>query len=58
MNTMNIKMAIHFQLSTTECKKTNQANNQNRNRIIDLDITWKVISWEWEGGECGEMYKD
>ena len=48
---MNIKMATNSQLSTTESKKANLANNQNRNRIIDMELTWRVISWEGEGGE-------
>ena len=38
-NIMNIKMATNSQLSTTESKNTNQANNQNRNRIVDKEIT-------------------
>ena len=54
IKTMNIKMAINSQLSTTESKKTNQANNQNRNRIINMEITWRVISWEREEGRMGE----
>ena len=33
---MNIKRTTNSQLSTTESKKTNKANNQNSNRIIDL----------------------
>ena len=35
---MNVKMATNAQLSTTESKKTNEANKQNRNRIIDMEI--------------------
>ena len=47
---MNIKMARNSQLSTTESKKTSQANNQNRNRITEMEVTWRVISWgEGEG---------
>ena len=26
----------------------NQANKQNRNRIIGVEIIWRVISWEEE----------
>ena len=37
LKTMNIKMETNSQLSTTESKKTNQANEQNRNRIIHGD---------------------
>ena len=47
---MNTKMITHSQLSI-ESKKTNQANNQNRNRITDMQIIWRVIIWEREGGE-------
>ena len=46
---MNIKMATNSQLLTTEFKKTNQANNKNRNRIIDAEIIWRVISWGRRG---------
>ena len=55
---MNIKMAINSQLSTTESKKTNYANKQNRNRIIGMEIIWRVISWEGEGGEWGKRCRD
>ena len=44
---MNSKMAINSQLSTTESKKTNK---QNRKIITDMEIIWRVISWE-ENGE-------
>ena len=30
--------------------KTNYANNWNRNRITEMEITWKVIIREGEGG--------
>ena len=38
-------------LMTTPKTKTraNQANNQNRNRTIEMEITWRVISAEEEG---------
>ena len=55
---MNIKMATNSQLSTSESKtkttKNNYANNQNRNRIIGMEIIWRVISWEGEGGSEGK----
>ena len=44
-------MTTNSQLSTTESKITNQTNNQNMKRIIDMEITWRVISWEGAGGE-------
>ena len=31
---------------------------QNRNRIIDMEIIWKVISWDGEAGEWGERCRD
>ena len=52
---MNSKMTTNSQLSTTKPKKktkTNQANNQNRNRITEMEITWRVIS-EGVSGESG-----
>ena len=38
---MNIKMAINSQLSIIESKKQTK---QNRNRSIDMEIFWRVIS--------------
>ena len=55
---MDIIMATNSQLSATEYKKTNQANNQNRNRIIAMEIIWRVISWEEKGEEGGERCRD
>ena len=50
----NRKMTMNSQLSKTKPKETNnkktQANNQNRNRITEMEITWRVIS-----GEKGAM---
>ena len=47
---MNSKMTTNSQLPTTEPKtKTNQANNCNRNRITEMEITWRVISGGMEG---------
>ena len=53
---MNSKMTTNSQPSATEPKKQNksQANNQNRNRITEMEITWRVISGEGEGGEWGK----
>ena len=48
IKTMNSKMTTNSQLSTTEPKKIqkqkNQANNYNRNRITEMEITWRDIS--------------
>ena len=54
---MNIKMATNSQLSTStiESKKTNYANRQNRNRIVDMQIIWRVVSSEGEGGKGQEF---
>ena len=51
-------MATNSQVSTTESKKTNEANNQNRNRIRDMEITWMVISRKGENGEKGTGNKE
>ena len=53
---MNIKMATNSQLSTIESKKQT-SNKQNRNRIIDMEIIWRVISWEAKGEEWGERHR-
>ena len=52
---MNSKIT-HSQLSTGKPKKTktNSANNQTRNRITEMEITWKVISGEGEGENGGK----
>ena len=55
---MNSNRATNSQLSTTESKTTNQENKQNRNRIIDMEIIWRVISWEGAGGEWGKRCRD
>ena len=47
-------MSTNSQVSTTESKKTNEANNQNRNRIRDMEITWMVISREVERESGGQ----
>ena len=52
---MNSKMTTNSQLPTTEPKtKTNQANNCNRNRITEMEITWRVISGEGAEGKLGK----
>ena len=54
---MNIKMATNSQLSTTESKKANFANNQNRNRFTEIEITWRVIGrGRWV--EWGKRYRE
>ena len=47
---MNSKMTTNSQLPTSEPKKTksNYAHNENRNRITEMEITWRVISRERE----------
>ena len=62
---MNSKMTTDSQLSTNEPKKKknnknkNYANNYNRNRIREMDNTWRVFCGEgegWNGGE--ERYRE
>ena len=38
-------------LSTTEPIQTNKLNKQNRNRITEMEITWRVISGEGDEGK-------
>ena len=50
-------MTTKSQLSTTEPKKKkkrNKANNKNRKRFTEMEITWRVISGEGEEEEWGE----
>ena len=53
---MNSKMTTNSQPSAIEPKKQNksQANNQNRNRITEMEITWRVISGEGEEEKGGK----
>ena len=53
---MNSKMTKTSQLSTTESKKQKQTKQtrRNRNRIIDMEIIWRVISWGEKGGNVGK----
>ena len=46
---MNNKVAINSQLSTIESKKQNKQKKQNRKRIIDMEVIWRIVNWEWEG---------
>ena len=39
-------------------KNKNYANNQNRNRIREMDITCKDFSGEEKGGIVGERYRE
>ena len=55
---MNVKKATNSQLSTTESKKTNQANNQNRNRIISIEITWEAYQLGGGRQSVGERCRD
>ena len=58
IKTMNSKMTTNSQLSTTEPKKIqkqkNQANNYNRNRITEIEITWRFISGRGKGKNGGK----
>ena len=46
-------MAINIQLSTTESKKQIKQTSRTET-IIDLEVTWRVISWEEEREEWGK----
>ena len=48
---MNSKMTTNSKLSTTEPRKQKEKLNkqQERNRITEIEITWRVISGEEEG---------
>ena len=54
---MNSKMTTNSQVSTTEPKKQ-KLSKQNRNRITEMEITWRVISGERDGGEQGKRYRE
>ena len=56
---MNTKKATNSQLSKTESKKQNKTKQTTRtgNRIIDMEITWRFISWEREKGVKGTGIK-
>ena len=59
---MNTKMTINSQLSTTEPKKmktkTKQTTSNNRNRIPEMEITWRVFSGEGERKNGRERYRE
>ena len=58
---MNSKMTTNSQLLTTTPKtktKANEANNENRNRTTEMEITWRVINRGEGGGEWGERYRE
>ena len=50
-------MATNSQLSTTECKekkKQKQTKQTTRETILEMDITWRVISGEGKGENEGK----
>ena len=55
---MNSEMTTNSQLSTTEPKRKTKANNYNRHRISEMEITWRVVSGERERGECEKRYRE
>ena len=55
---MNSKMTVNSQLLTTTPKTKTNANNWNRNRFIEMEITWRVINRRVGGGERGERYRE
>ena len=50
---MNIKMAIISQLSTIESKKQMKQTSRTET-ILDMEIIWRVVSWEEEGKNGGK----
>ena len=52
---MNRKMTTNSQLSTTEPKKHKLNKQLNRNRIREIEITWRVISGAGEGESGGKV---
>ena len=50
-------MTANSQLLTTTPKtktRANQANNQKRNRTVEMEITWRVVNRGVGGGEGGK----
>ena len=49
-------MAINTYLSTIKSQKTNQ---ENRDKIMGMEISWRLISWKgmWGNGRRGEGNK-
>ena len=52
------KMTTHNYQQLNLNKQTKQANNQNRNRITEMEITWRVISRERERGEWWKRQRE
>ena len=50
-----IRLSADFSKETLQARK---GRNQNRNKIIDTQIIWRVISWEEEGREWGKRCRD
>ena len=54
-------MTANSQLLTTTPKietRANWANNWNRNRTTEMEITWRVINMGVGGGERGKRYRE
>ena len=59
-------MTTNSQLSTNEPKKrkerkTMKTKTKQTTRTgteSEMEITWRVISGEWEGGEWGKRYRE
>ena len=50
---MNSKMTTNSQLSTTAPKKQKQMKQTTRTGT-EMEITWRVISGEWDGERGGK----
>ena len=59
MKTINRKMTIkNYQQLNLKKQKQKRTKQTTRNRIIDMEIIWRVIRGEGEGGEWKQRYRD
>ena len=60
---MNSKMTTNSQLSTTKPKKQKETQEQTKQTTrmgteSEIEITWRVISWEGLGREWEKKYRE
>ena len=57
--TMNSKMTTNsnYQQLNLKTNKQTKKNKQTRT-VTEMEITWRVISGEWDGGEWEERYRE
>ena len=52
---MNIKKATNYNYQQLNLQdKQPEANNQKKERLIGMEIIWRVVSWEGGKAENGE----